>query len=45
MHLNQITSPQPQQHRLEFRWNCDRQLAGCHSVCFSTFQRQLTADN
>ena len=32
MHLNQITSPQPQQQRLEFRLNCDRQSDDCEAV-------------
>jgi len=41
MHLNQITSPQPQQWRLEFRLNCDRQSAVCVLQHFKVF----TAEN
>jgi len=40
MHLNQITSPQPQQQKLEFRLNCDRQSADCEALYL---RRKITA--
>ena len=48
MHLNQITSsdsPQPQQQRLEFRLNCDRQSDDCDAVYLRPKITALSAEN
>ena len=45
MHLNQITSPQPQQQRLEFRLNCDRQLDDCEAVYLRPKITAFSAEN
>ena len=44
MHLNQITSPQPQQQKLEFRLNCDRQSADCEAL-FTAENYAFSAEN
>jgi len=45
MHLNQITSPQPQQQRLEFRLNCDRQSDDCEAVYLRPKITAFSAEN
>ena len=45
MHLNQITSPQPQQQKLEFRLNCDRQSADCEALYLRPKITAFSAEN
>ena len=45
MHLNQITSPQPQQQRLDFRLNCDRQSDDCEAVYLRPKITAFSAEN
>jgi len=45
MHLNQITSPQPQQQKLEFRLNCDRQSADCEAFYLRPKITAFSAEN
>jgi len=45
MHLNQITSPQPQQQKLEFRLNCDRQSADCEELYLRPKITAFSAEN
>ena len=45
MHLNHITSPQPQQQKLEFRLNCDRQSADCEALYLRPKITAFSAEN
>ena len=45
MHLNQITSPQPQQQKLEFRLNCDRQSADFEALYLRPKITAFSAEN
>jgi len=45
MHLNQITSPQPQQQKLEFRLDYDRQSADCEALYLWPKNTAFSAEN
>jgi len=45
MHLNHITSPQPQQQKLEFLLNCDRQSADCEALYLRPKITAFSAEN
>jgi len=45
MHLNHITSPQPQQQKLEFCLNCDRQSADCEALYLRPKIAAFSAEN